>query len=75
MKNRWLEGMGNIQLCEGDHISSFPLLTTVFNRLLIINEGRVLTPTRQWRVLYGENGSKEVQLTPPLSGEVVVYYI
>ena len=67
--------MGNVQLCEGEEISSFPLLTAVFNRLLIFHEGRVLTPTRQWRIIYREDGCKEVQLTPPLSGEVVVYYI
>lgn len=75
MTNKWIEGIGNVQLCVGTDVKTVPLLNFVFNRLLVIHAGVVLTPMREWRVMENPDGRKNLELEKPATGEIVIYYI
>jgi hypothetical protein len=84
MNNRWIEGIANVQLCDGIPETSeadfdIPLLSLTYNRLLVVWNNIVLTPHKQWYSVFNENdGRRHLKLqncSNIIDGEVVIYYL
>jgi hypothetical protein len=79
MNNEWIPAINNVQRVTKHTGSVVPLLGGTFNRLIVILNGRIMTPFYEWSTAGNEaTGRKDLHLsnTPlQVSDELLIYYI